>query len=128
MVLTHGTLLTAFKLTDLEFWKAIAAWLGVISAILLTAGTVFHKTVDPLGKLAGKIADKVQDRFNESVEMVFISSVTIHEHIEEVVTENMKPVMGMLQDHEHRLERIEENTAYVKDRMVERPPRRGDKQ
>lgn len=109
-----------------EWLLGLAAVLGSVAAIITSVSVIWSRTVGPY--LAKPIAKAIRHELTEAVEIIFADSPVIHEHIrevtQEVVAKESAVIVAHLRDHEERLSRIEEQTAFVADRMAERPKRR----
>lgn len=110
---------------DLSTWQTIVAFFVSVASLVAALAVINSKFVAPY--LAKPIAKAVKNELTEFVEVAFVGSEVLHEHIkettEEIVGREMKVLITMMRNHEARLEAIERNTAYVKNRMEERPAR-----
>lgn len=107
------------------WWQQLAAIIISVGAVVSALAVINAKVIAPW--IAKPIARAVRHELTEFVEIVFVDSHVLHEHIrevtEEVIASEMRQIMLILQEYDDRLIKIESNTEYVKDRMIERPPR-----
>lgn len=112
---------TVFGVQWLSFdlWKNVAAVLGVIASIIAALGVIHSKVIAPW--IAKPVAKAVRGEMVEFVEIVFLESDVLREHVREITEEtialNLVPVVEMLRDHHNRLERIEKGTKFIADRV-----------
>lgn len=97
----------------------IAAVIGAVAAIITGCGIIWARVVAPI--IARPVARAVRHELAEFVEVVFVDSGVVHDHIAEVAGEavaaNLAPVTELLHDHESRLERIERDTRWLRRHM-----------
>lgn len=120
------------------FITRVAAVLGVISGILVSAGIIHARVIGPW--VAKPVAKAIRHELSEAVEAIILSDLIqghIKEHTEEIVAHEMVQVMRVLAEYDdkittldtkvdnvhERLTVLEGNVQFIKDRMAERPPR-----
>lgn len=100
----------AFIITELDFWKNIAAVLGVIAAALVSLGVIHQKAISPW--IAKPVAKALQRELEDQVELILFGDKMMEqlkEVVQEQVVEGNTVVVEMLKEHETRLDSIEHN-------------------
>lgn len=95
---------------DLEFWKTIAAGLGIVAAALTALGIIHQKAISPW--IAKPVAKALQRELEDQIELILFGDKMmdqLKEVIQEQVVEGNTVVVEMLKEHEHRLDSIEQN-------------------